>query len=87
MTRRRRDPLPCELHAHSRRSDDALSVRELVDLYGGHGFDVLCVTDHLVRVPDGMAPPSSAVTPGSYGRYLEGGRPRRRAHRRPTSCS
>jgi predicted metal-dependent phosphoesterase TrpH len=71
MTRRRRDPLLCELHAHSRWSDGSLPLREVVDLYGRHGFDVLCVTDHLVRVPEGMPLPPSAVTSGSYDRYLE----------------
>jgi predicted metal-dependent phosphoesterase TrpH len=29
-----------------------LTVAELVDLYGRHGFDVLCVTDHVVRRDD-----------------------------------
>jgi predicted metal-dependent phosphoesterase TrpH len=71
MTRRRCDPLLCELHAHSRWSDGALSIRELVDLYGRHGFDVLCVTDHLVRVPEGMPLPPSVITPGTHDWYLE----------------
>jgi hypothetical protein len=35
----------------------ARSVRALVDLYGRNGFDVLCVTDELVRVPEGMPRP------------------------------
>ena len=39
-------PLLCELHAHTTWSDGELSLRELVDLYGTTGFDVLCVTDH-----------------------------------------
>jgi predicted metal-dependent phosphoesterase TrpH len=39
-------PLLCELHAHTTWSDGELSLRELVDLYGDAGFDVLCVTDH-----------------------------------------
>jgi predicted metal-dependent phosphoesterase TrpH len=39
-------PLLCELHSHSRWSDGALTVRELCDLYGRAGFDVLAVTDH-----------------------------------------
>jgi hypothetical protein len=38
--------LLCEFHAHTTWSDGELSLRELVDLYGGAGFDVLCVTDH-----------------------------------------
>ena len=71
MTRRRRDPLLCELHAHTRWSDGAHSVRELVDLYGQKGFDVLCVTDHLVRVPEGRPRPSVEITSGSHGWYLE----------------
>lgn len=47
-----RPSLLCELHAHSTWSDGALSVRELADLYGRAGFDVLCVTDHVVRSDD-----------------------------------
>ena len=42
-------PLLCELHAHTSWSDGALTIRELVDLYGRSGFDVLAVTDHTVR--------------------------------------
>lgn len=42
-------PLLCELHAHTTWSDGALSVRELCDLYGRRGFDVLAVTDHASR--------------------------------------
>jgi predicted metal-dependent phosphoesterase TrpH len=42
-------PLLCELHAHTTWSDGALSLRELVDLHGRAGFDVLAVTDHTVR--------------------------------------
>jgi len=71
MTRRRRDPLLCELHAHTRWSDGAHSVRELVDLYGRNGFDVLCITDHLVHVPEGVPRPSQEITAGSHGWYLE----------------
>jgi hypothetical protein len=47
--RKKVEPLLCELHAHTTWSDGALSPRELVDLYGSRGFDVLCVTDHVVR--------------------------------------
>jgi hypothetical protein len=41
-------PLLCELHAHTTWSDGYLTLTELVDLYGMHGFDVLCVTDHVL---------------------------------------
>jgi predicted metal-dependent phosphoesterase TrpH len=50
--RNRIQPLLCEFHAHTTWSDGDLSVRELVDLYGARGFDVLCVTDHTVRSDD-----------------------------------
>jgi predicted metal-dependent phosphoesterase TrpH len=50
--RTRAAPLLCELHAHTTWSDGALSLSELVDLYGGLGFDALCVTDHTCRTDD-----------------------------------
>jgi 3',5'-nucleoside bisphosphate phosphatase len=50
--RRSLGPLLCELHAHTRWSDGELTVAELVDLHGRNGFDVLCVTDHVVRSDD-----------------------------------
>jgi 3',5'-nucleoside bisphosphate phosphatase len=45
--------LLCELHAHTTWSDGALTVPELVDLYGRSGFDVLAITDHVVRAGGG----------------------------------
>jgi hypothetical protein len=45
-------PLICELHAHTTWSDGELSLGALVDLYGMAGFDVLCVTDHVLRGDD-----------------------------------
>jgi 3',5'-nucleoside bisphosphate phosphatase len=51
--RRKREPLLCELHAHTSWSDGALSLAELVDLYGRSGFDVLAVTDHVHRADGG----------------------------------
>jgi hypothetical protein len=44
--------LLCELHAHTTWSDGELSLPELVNLYGAAGFDVLCVTDHVLRSDD-----------------------------------
>jgi predicted metal-dependent phosphoesterase TrpH len=55
--RRKVEPLLCELHAHTRWSDGALPLTELVDLYGTNGFDVLAITDHVVRRESpGLAP-------------------------------
>lgn len=48
-------PLLCELHAHTTWSDGDLTVRGLIDLYGQSGFDVLCITDHVIRDDDPYA--------------------------------
>jgi 3',5'-nucleoside bisphosphate phosphatase len=66
--RRKVEPLLCELHAHTRWSDGALTLPELVDLYGTNGFDVLAVTDHVVRgAPDAMP---FGVHAGNHADYL-----------------
>jgi len=66
--RRKVEPLLCELHAHARWSDGALTLPELVDLYGTNGFDVLAVTDHVVRgTPDAMP---FGVHAGNHADYL-----------------
>src|SRR3954468_8962476 len=59
-------PLLCELHAHSRWSDGSLTLRELCDLYGRRGFDVLAVTDHAPREP-------RHIQAGKLAAYLEEG--------------
>src|SRR5471032_1941750 len=56
-------PLLCELHAHTTWSDGDLTVRELCDLYGRSGFDVLAVTDHATRQ-------QTEVTAADYDAYL-----------------
>jgi len=71
--RRKIEPLLCELHAHTRWSDGELTLPELVDLYGRSGFDVLCVTDHVVRSDDpwlAEAGPRRGVHSGNHGDYL-----------------
>jgi len=62
--------LLCELHAHTTWSDGELTVRELVDLYGSAGFDVLCVTDHLLR-PEAMHPGARAVDAADWHDYAD----------------
>lgn len=60
------DLLLCELHAHTTWSDGALTLSEVVDLYGANAFDVLCITDHAVRLDDPMP---SAVDPWTWPAY------------------
>jgi predicted metal-dependent phosphoesterase TrpH len=73
--RARPGPLLCELHAHTSWSDGALTVAELVDLHGLNGFDVLCVTDHVLRADDpwrhlrGWV--GTSVNHASFDTYLE----------------
>jgi predicted metal-dependent phosphoesterase TrpH len=50
-------PLLCELHAHTTWSDGSQTIGQLVDAYGQAGFDVLCITDHVVRSDDAEHPP------------------------------
>jgi hypothetical protein len=61
-----RTTLLAELHAHTTWSDGSLSLPELVDLYGSAGFDVLCVTDHVVPGPAAL----EHVHPGNHAAYL-----------------
>jgi 3',5'-nucleoside bisphosphate phosphatase len=67
-------PLLCELHAHTTWSDGTLSLPELVDLYGSNGFDVLVVSDHVLRCDDPWPlgnPGGSCVSELSFAAYLE----------------
>jgi hypothetical protein len=62
--------LLCELHAHTTWSDGDLSLRELVDTYGAAGFDVLCVTDHVLRSDDPWRSPLTCVHEATFAGYL-----------------
>lgn len=46
-------------------------MRELVDLYGAAGFDVLAVTDHIVRTDDPWTGGALGVPAARFERYLE----------------
>lgn len=64
-------PLLCELHAHTTWSDGVLTVAQLVDLYGRNGFDVLAVTDHVVREDDPFCAGMQYVTAANFEAYLD----------------
>jgi hypothetical protein len=72
--RTRLQPLLAELHAHTTWSDGKLTMRELVDLVGGRSFDVLCVTDHVVRSDDPWLDESQrlkqGVARGEHANYV-----------------
>ncbi len=57
--------LLCDFHIHTRWSDGALSVREIVDLYGSTGkFDVIAITDHVLMKKDLLARAGRLATLG-----------------------
>ncbi len=66
-------PLLCELHAHTSWSDGDLAPADVVDLHGLLGFDVLCITDHVIRNDDPWrdedGAPARSVERTSWGAY------------------
>jgi 3',5'-nucleoside bisphosphate phosphatase len=70
MTRTRSGALLAELHAHTTWSDGVLPVPALVDLYGAHGFDVLCITDHVCRSAETSIEVPNAVVAATFEAYL-----------------
>jgi PHP family Zn ribbon phosphoesterase len=57
--------LLCDFHTHTTWSDGRLSIRELIDLYGETGaFDVIAITDHIVREHDLLARAARVATFG-----------------------
>ena len=73
-------PLLCELHAHTTWSDGSLTLRELCDLYGRRGFDVLAVTDHAPREP-------REIHAGNHAAYLADVEAEAVRARKLTTCS
>ena len=73
MTGHTQGLLLCELHAHTTWSDGTQTIGQIVDTYGHARFDVLCITDHVVRRDDPVCGPSDGslhVHAGNYAEYL-----------------
>ncbi len=70
-----RNLLMCDLHTHTYFSDGKLSIRDLVDLYGQHEFDALCITDHICdhqRLLGKLTNLTGMVlTPNQVGEYFD----------------
>ena len=62
--RSRTSPLLAELHAHTTWSDGAFTIGEVVDIYGSRGFDVLVITDHVIRSDDPWLDPEEWLDRG-----------------------
>lgn len=57
--------LLCDFHIHTTWSDGVLSLRDVVDCYGRTGdFDVIAITDHILRKKDWLARAGRVATLG-----------------------
>lgn len=57
--------LLCDFHVHTRWSDGALTLREVIDLYGQtRKFDVIAITDHILMKKDLLARVGRVATLG-----------------------
>lgn len=74
-SRRVPESLLCDFHIHTNYSDGKLTVAEVVDYYGAHGFDCICITDHLAdprRLIGKLARLSRlTIPPAQLGEYFE----------------
>ena len=67
--------LLCDFHIHTTYSDGVLPLREVVDLFGRSGHDVIAITDHIVNQDNGLGRIAHAfrrsLDPESWKRYAE----------------
>ena len=67
--------LLCDFHIHTTYSDGVLPLREVVDLFGRSGHDVIAITDHIVNRDNGLGRIAHAIRrsldPESWKRYVE----------------
>jgi hypothetical protein len=67
--------LLCDFHVHTSYSDGALTLPQVVDLFGQSGHDVIAITDHIVNRDNGLGRIAHAfrrsLSPESWKRYLD----------------
>jgi hypothetical protein len=67
--------LLCDFHIHTTYSDGILPLRDVVDLFGRTGHDVIAITDHIVNRDNGLGRVAHAIrhslNADSWKRYLE----------------
>jgi hypothetical protein len=67
--------LLCDFHIHTDYSDGALPMREVVDLFGRSGHDVIAITDHIVNRDNPLGRIAhvigNSLNPETWKRYRE----------------
>jgi hypothetical protein len=67
--------LLCDFHVHTTYSDGVLPLRQVVDLFGRSGHDVLGISDHIVNRDNGLGRIAHAIGRSldreSWKRYVE----------------
>ncbi len=67
--------LLCDFHIHTTYSDGALTLPEVVDLFGRSGHDVIAITDHIVNRDNGLGRIAHAIrhslNPETWKRYFD----------------
>jgi len=68
--------LVCDFHIHTTFSDGKLPLREVVDLYGQHGVDVIAITDHVLdeytlKEREEKDQPINAIEEDNFKEYLK----------------
>jgi predicted metal-dependent phosphoesterase TrpH len=46
--------LLCDFHIHTKYSDGSVGLSRVIDLFGQVGFDVICITHHVVNGDNSM---------------------------------
>lgn len=60
-----------DFHIHTNMSDGGLPVNQIVDMFGQHSFDVICITDHcLDRTTLEESPDATVVREKDFDGYL-----------------
>jgi hypothetical protein len=67
--------LLCDFHVHTTYSDGILPLRQVVDLFGRSGHDVIAITDHIVNLDNPLGKIAHAIrhslNPESWKRYVD----------------
>src|SRR5262245_49012765 len=67
--------LLCDFHVHTAYSDGALSLSQVVDLFGRSGHDAIAITDHVVNRDNGLGKIAHAIRrsldPETWKRYVD----------------